>query len=56
MVAHLDTKLYLYSSCNLLETINNKWLQQSDNCTSNLFAATCSDKIREVMKMTNYMA
>jgi hypothetical protein len=43
-------------SCNLSETTHNKWLQQSGNHGNNLFAATCDDKIRAVMQMTNYRA
>jgi hypothetical protein len=43
-------------SCNLSETAPNKWLQQSGNHGNNLFAATCDDKIRAVMQMTNYRA
>jgi hypothetical protein len=43
-------------SCNLSETVHNKWLQQSGNCGNNLIAATCDDKIRAVMQMTNYKA
>jgi hypothetical protein len=43
-------------SCNLSETAHNKWLQQSGNCGTNLFAATCNDKTQAVMKMTNYRA
>jgi hypothetical protein len=43
-------------SCNLLETVHNKWLQQSGNRGNNLFAATCDDKIRVVMQITNYRA
>ena len=41
-------------SCNLSETAYNKWLQQSNNRGNDLFAATCDDKIRVVMQMTNY--
>jgi hypothetical protein len=43
-------------SCNLSETVHNKWLQQSGNCGNNLFAATCDNKIRAIMQMTNYRA
>jgi hypothetical protein len=43
-------------SCNLSETAHNKWLQQSGNRGNDLFAATCYDKIRAVMQMTNYRA
>jgi hypothetical protein len=44
------------SSCNLSETALNKWLQQSGNRGNDLFAATCDDKIRAIMQMTNYRA
>jgi hypothetical protein len=43
-------------SCNLSETAHNKWLQQFGNRGNDLFAATCNDKIRAVMQMTNYRA
>jgi hypothetical protein len=43
-------------SCNLSETVHNKWLQQSGNCGNDLFAATCNNKIQAVMQMTNYKA
>jgi hypothetical protein len=43
-------------SCNLSETAHNKWLQQFGNHGNDLFAATCNDKIRAVMQMTNYRA
>ena len=43
-------------SYNLSETVHNKWLQQSGNHGNYLFAATCDDKIRAVMQMTNYRA
>jgi hypothetical protein len=43
-------------SCNLSETAHNKWLQQSCNRGNDLFVATCDDKIRAVMQMTNYRA
>jgi hypothetical protein len=43
-------------SYNLLETVHNRWLQQSGNRGNDLFAATCDDKIRTVMQMTNYRA
>jgi hypothetical protein len=40
-------------SCNLSETAHKRWLQQSGNHGNDLFAATCNDKIRAVMQMTN---
>jgi hypothetical protein len=43
-------------SCNLSETAHNKWLQQSSHRCNDLFVATCDDKIRAVMQMTNYRA
>jgi hypothetical protein len=43
-------------SCNLSETAQNKWLQQSGNRGNDLFTATCDDKIRAVIQMTNYRA
>jgi hypothetical protein len=43
-------------SCNLLETAYNKWLQQSGNRGNDLFVATCDNKIRVVVQMTNYRA
>jgi hypothetical protein len=68
--AHLDSKLFFFlsiqglsleemadmPSCNLSETAHNKWLQQSGNRSNNLFPATCDDKVRAVMQMTNYRA
>ena len=43
-------------SCNLSETVHNKWLQMSRNRGNNLFDATCDDSIRAWMQMTNYRA
>ena len=43
-------------SCNLSETVHNKWLQMSGNRGNNLFDATCDDSIRAWMQMTNYRA
>jgi hypothetical protein len=43
-------------SCNLPETVHNKWLQQSGNRGNDLFATTCNDKIQVVIQMTNYRA
>jgi hypothetical protein len=39
-----------------LETAYNKWLQQSGNRGNDLFVATCDNKIRVVVQMTNYRA
>ena len=43
-------------SCNLSETVYNKWLQMSGKRGNNLFDATCDDSIRAWMQMTNYRA
>jgi hypothetical protein len=43
-------------SCNLSETVHNKWLQQSGNRSKDLFTATYNNKILAVMQMTNYKA
>ena len=43
-------------SCNLSETVHNKWLQMSGNRGNNLFDATSDDSIRAWMQMTNYCA
>ena len=43
-------------SCNLSETVHNKWLQMSGKRGNNLFDATCDDSIRAWMQMTNYRA
>ena len=43
-------------SCNLSETVHNKWLQMSGKQGNNLFDATCDDSIRAWMQMTNYQA
>jgi len=43
-------------SCNLSETVHNKWLQMFGNRGNNLFDATCDDSIRAWMQMTNFRA
>ena len=43
-------------SCNLSETVHNKWLQMFGKRGNNLFDATCDDSIRAWMQMTNYPA
>ena len=43
-------------SCNLSETVHNKWLQMSRNRRNNLFDATSNDSICAWMQMTNYRA
>ena len=43
-------------SCNLLEIIISKWLQQSHNYGNDLFAASCDNKIKTIMQMINWWA
>lgn len=42
-------------SCNLAETVHNKWLQQSGNTGDCLYAATVGDMMRAFMQITQYM-
>ena len=41
-------------SCNLAETIHNRWLQQSGNKGNDLCDATVDDFVRAFMQCTNY--
>ena len=41
-------------SCNLAETVHNRWLQQSGNQMMCLYEATVDDLIRAFMQTTNY--
>jgi len=41
-------------TCNLAETVHNRWLQSSGNRGSDLFVATTDDWARAFMQMTNY--
>ena len=41
-------------SCNLAETIHNKWLQQSGNRGNDLYVATVDDLVRAFMQMVRY--
>ena len=41
-------------SCNLAETIHNRWLQQSGNQMTCLYEATVDDLIRAFIQTTNY--
>ena len=43
-------------SCNLAETVHNKWKQQSGNRGDDLYVATVDDFIRAFMQATNYRA
>jgi len=41
-------------SCNLAETIHNKWLQQSRKRGNDLYVATVDDYVRAFMQMVQY--
>ena len=41
-------------SCNLAETVHNKWLQQSGNCGNDLYVAIVDDLVRAFMQMVRY--
>ena len=43
-------------SCNLAETIHNKWYQQSGNTINCLYEATFDDLMRAFMQTTLYRA
>ena len=41
-------------SCNLAETVHNKWLQQSGNRGNDLYVATVDDLLKAFMQMVRY--
>jgi len=41
-------------SCNLAETVHNKWLQESGNCGSDLYIAIVDDFVRTFMQMVRF--
>ena len=41
-------------SCNLAETVHNKWLQASGNNGFDLYVATVDDYIRAFLQVVNY--
>jgi hypothetical protein len=41
-------------SCNLAETVHNKWLQQSSNRGNDLYVATVDDFVRALMQVSRY--
>jgi hypothetical protein len=41
-------------SCNLAETIHNKWLQASGNNGGDLYVATVDDFVRAFLQIVNY--
>ena len=49
-----EAELAEMPSCNLAETVHNKWLQQSSNCGNDLYVATMDDLVREFMQMVRY--
>ena len=42
------------SSCNLAETVHNKWLQQSGNRGNDLYVETVDNYVRAFMQMVRY--
>ena len=43
-------------TCNLAETVHNKWLQQSGNKMTCLYEITVDDMIRAFVQIANYQA
>jgi hypothetical protein len=41
-------------SCNLVESIHNKWLQASRNNGGDLYVATVDDSVRGFLQVVNY--
>ena len=41
-------------TCNLVETIHNKWLQASGNHGSDLYVATVDDFVQRFLQVVNY--
>ena len=41
-------------TCNIAETVHNKWLQQSSNNMTCLYETTLDDMIRVFMQIINY--
>ena len=41
-------------TCNLAETIHNKWLQQSGKRGTNMYVATVDDFVRAFIQMVRY--
>ena len=50
----LEADLAEMPSCNLVESIHNKWLQQSGNRGNDLYVATVDDLVRAFMQMVRY--
>jgi hypothetical protein len=49
-----DEELAEMPSCNLAETVHNRWLQQSGNRGNDLYDATVDDFVRAFMQCTSY--
>jgi hypothetical protein len=49
-----DSELAEMPSCNLAETVRNKWLQQSGNHGNDLYVATADDFVRALMQVSRY--
>ena len=49
-----EAELAEMPSCNLAETIHNKWLQQSSNRGNDLYVATVDNLVRAFMQMVRY--
>ena len=49
-----EAELAKMPSCNLAETVHNKWLQQSGNYGNDLYVATWDDLVRAFMQMVRY--
>ena len=49
-----EAELAEMPSCNLAETIHNKWLQQLGNRENDLYVATVDDLVRAFMQMVRY--
>jgi hypothetical protein len=50
----LEEELAEMPSCNLAETIHNKWLQASGNNGGDLYVATVDDFVRGFLQVVNY--
>jgi len=49
-----EAELAEMPSCNLAETVHNKWLQQFGNRGNDLYIATVDDFVRAFMQMVRY--
>ena len=49
-----EDELGLIPTCNLAETVHNKWLQQSEKRGTDLYIATVDDYVRAFMQMVRY--